>query len=158
MEPELSKVVRRLFTQELAAALPQFEPQGGRGKVATPGWRSFLWTVADDLHFFLGLGIDAGTQSFTVEGGWNDEAEYPEARALRVLPEVGKDPADKAEIAFRAGATAAGGTLMERRWRENPALNDLEIKAHVHEAVQLIQRDFLPLFRARAAKKSIRLE
>ncbi|MFO0965333.1 MAG: hypothetical protein U0793_07065 [Gemmataceae bacterium] len=157
MESELSKVVRRHFIQELAAALPQFEPQGGKGKVATPGWRSFIWTVRDDLHFFIGLGFDGASGSFTVEGGWNDMPEYPGHPMLHVLPEVGKSPADKVEMLFRAGATAAGGTLMERRWRQNPAVDEKEIEAQVREAVRLVQTEFVPLYRERAERKGIAL-
>jgi hypothetical protein len=157
MDNDFARIVRKHFLKELTEKVNQFEPHGGKGRIQTPGWRSFLWSVADDLHFFIGLGVDAAAHTFTVEGAWSASPEYPAVASPRVLPDLGKDPLDKPQLVFRLGASNTGGTLMERDWRESDPASEEAIQTHVEEAVRMIQRDFLPIFLARGARKGIEL-
>lgn len=155
---DLSKVIRKQFAQAMAEQLPQFEPQGGKGKILLTGWRSFLWTVADDLHFFVGLGVDAQGEMFTVEGAWNNTTDYPAGQSPLIAPNLQADQLDLNPVAFRLGMKDGAGHVVERTWWEPPSEDEDELMDVVAEAVAAVRKEFLPIFLKRAARRGIRLQ
>jgi len=154
---DFAKLVRRQFSQEMADRLPQFEPQGGKGKISLSGWRSFLWTVADDLHFFIGLGVEATGASFTVEGAWNAPPDYPAGLSPTLLLNMREEDFGLAQIALRFAQHDEAGVATEMSWWHKNNVTEETLHALVADAVERIQREFLPAFANRAAKKGIRL-
>lgn len=155
---DLSKHVRKQFLQEISERLPQFEPQGGKGKISLSGWRSFIWTVADDLHFFVGLGVDASGDMFTVEGGWNASPDYPAGQAPIILLNITSKDFDAPRVVFRPGIKDKGGVVVEKSWWETRVAEEEDIQKLITDAVQLIQQEFVRVFAKRAMRKGVNLD
>lgn len=154
---DLSKIVRKHFVQEMADKLPQFEPQGGKGKISLAGWRSFLWTVADRLHFFIGLGVDAAGERFTVEGAWSSSPDYPSGESPSLLMNIKDEHLTKSQLVIRFGIRDQAGVSMEKPWWETHPAEEEDIEKLVADAVQHIQQEILPAFAKRASKLGVRL-
>lgn len=154
---ELSKVLRKQFAQTMAEQLPQFEPQGGKGKIQLTGWRSFLWSVADDLHFLVALGVDAQGEMFTVEGAWNATADYPAGQTPLLVPNLKAEQVSQDRVVFRLGMKDGTGAIVERTWWEPQSEGEEEPLDLIEEAVERVRKEFLPPFLKRASKKGIRL-